>query len=339
MAELSTAAMTLAEHAKRFGPDGKYDAAIVELLSQTNEINDDMLWREGSLPNGDQATIRVGLPISFYRLTNQGTPTSTSKTAQITEQIAMLSSRSQVDKKVADMNGNSAALRSDEGIAHMESQGQQFTETLFYGSASNPEEIVGFSNRYNSTTAGNGQNVILGGGAGADNSSIWLIGWGGRSIHGIFPRGAKTGLSHESLGLQDAFDADNNRFRAYMDEYGQDFGLMIRDWRYAVRICNLDISVIIGDPTGATVNILELMLRAVHRLPTTNGASTDRGVVGVTPAFYCNRTIAEMLDIQAMNKSNLLLKVGNEEGNQKLSLRGIPIKTVDALTEAEDLVA
>ncbi len=339
MAALSTAAMTLAEHAKRFGPDGKYDAAIVELLSQTNEINDDMLWREGSLPNGDQATIRTGLPTSYYRLTNQGTPDSTSKTAQITEQIAMLSSRSTVDKKVADMNGNSSDLRKDEGIAHMESMGQTFTETLFYGDSSTPEEIVGFSNRYNSTTAGNGENVILGGGAGADNSSIWLIGWGARSVHGIFPRGAKTGLTHESLGLQDAFDASNNRYRAYMDEYGHDFGLMIRDWRYVVRIANIDISVLIADPDGSTTNLIELMLGAIHHLPTTSGSSSDRGVVGIQPSFYCNRTIAKMIDIQAMNKSNLQLKVGNEEGNQKTTLRGIPIATVDALTEAESLVS
>lgn len=335
MATLSTTAMTLAEHAKRLDPDGT-TAQVVELLSQTNEIVPDMLWREGSLPNGDRATVRTGLPDVFFRLTNQGTPPSTAKTAQITEQVAMLHGRSSIDKKVAEMNGNTNALRRDEGMAFLEAMEQKFSDTLIYGSAANPEEIVGLANRYSSLSAVNGANIIDAGGTGSDNSSIWLIGWGGRSIHGIFPRAGKAGIDHENLGLQDEFDANNRRYRAFMDEWGWDFGLMVRDWRYAVRIANIDISVLVADPTAATTNLLELMLSAIHHLPTTKGkASMDKGVVGVTPMFYTNRTIGEMLDIQAMNKGNLHLKVGNEEGNEKISLRNIPIHTVDALTEAE----
>lgn len=334
MAGLSTAAMTLAEHAKRLDPDGK-TAAVVELLSQTNEIVQDMLWREGNLPMGDQATVRTGLPEVFFRLTNQGVPSSTSKTAQITEQCALLNGRSEVDKVVAEMNGNLNQLRADEGAAFMEALNQKFADTLFYGSAANPEEIVGLANRYSDLGAQNGENIIDAGGTGSDNSSIWLIGWGARTVHGIFPRASKAGISHENLGLQDAFDANNDRFRAYMDDWDWKFGVQVRDWRYAVRIANIDISAIVADPDGTTTNLVELMLDAVHHLPTTSGSSSDRGVVGISPMFYANRTIAKMLDIQAMNKSNLHLKVGNEEGNQKVSLRGIPIHTVDALTEAE----
>jgi len=335
MATLSTTAMTLMEHAKRLDPDGT-TAAVVELLSQTNEINDDMLWREGNLPFGDQATVRTGLPDVFFRLVNEGVPSSTSKTAQIKEQVAILNGRSVVDKTVAEMNGNLGSLRADEGMAFTEALSQKFATTLFYGSAANPEEIVGLANRYNDLSAQNGENIIDAGGTGSDNSSIWLIGWGARSVHGIFPRAARAGVTHENLGLQDEFDANNNRFRAYMDEWDWKFGLQVRDWRYAVRIANIDISVLIGDPDGSTTNVLELMLDAIHHLPTTSGkASMDKGVVGIQPSFYMNRTLAKMLDIQAMNKSNLHLKVGNEEGNQKVSFRGVPIGTVDALTEAE----
>ena len=334
MAALSTAALTLGEHAKRLDPDGK-TGQVVELLSQTNEIIPDMLWREGNQPMGDQAIVRTGLPDVYFRLTNQGTPSSTSKTAQVTEQCALLNGRSSVDKVVAEMNGNVNMLRADEGAAFMESLNQKFSDTVFYGSSANPEEIVGLANRYSDLSAENGENIIDAGGSGADNTSVWLVGWGGRSVHGIFPRASKAGVSHENMGLQDEFDASNNRYRAYMDEWDWKFGLQVRDWRYVVRIANIDVSVLIADPTGATTNLLELMLNAVHHLPTTSGASTDRGVVGVTPVFYANRTIAKMLDIQAMNKSNLHLTAGNEEGDQKIKLRGIPIKTVDALTEAE----
>ena len=62
-------------------------------------------------------------------------------------------------------------------------------------------------------------------------------------------------------------------------------------------------------------------------------------MANIKPSFYANRTIAEMLDIQAMNKSNLQLNVGNEEGDRKIRLRGIPIATVDALTETEATIS
>jgi hypothetical protein len=35
---------------------------IVEMLSQVNEILDDMLWVEGNLPTGHKTTVRTGLP-------------------------------------------------------------------------------------------------------------------------------------------------------------------------------------------------------------------------------------------------------------------------------------
>jgi hypothetical protein len=207
---------------------------------------------------------------------------------------------------------------------------QEMAATMFYGSAANPEEFVGLSNRYVSTSDANGQNIILAGGAQSDNSSVWLVGWGLRTVHGIFPDGSTAGLVHEDLGVGDAFDSSNNRFRAYMDRYTWKCGLVVKDWRYAVRIANIDISTLIADPTGSTTNLLNYFLKAIHRLPS---------LQGIKPAFYANRTIKEMLDIQAMNKSNLLLNIGQEEGRAKLTFRGIPVRTCDALTESESVVS
>ena len=53
MATLSSTALTLADWAKRVDDDYK-TAAIVELLSQSNEILDDMLIVEGNLPDRAQ---------------------------------------------------------------------------------------------------------------------------------------------------------------------------------------------------------------------------------------------------------------------------------------------
>jgi len=338
MATLSSTVLTLADWAKRLDPDGK-TAKTVEILSQTNEILNDMLFKEGNLPTGEQTTIRTGLPTVYYRLMNQGVPKSKSTTAQVVETAAMLSARSEVDEDEANLNGNVNAYRMDEAMAFVEAMSQRMATTLFYGSAANPEEFVGFAPRYNDLSATNAQNIITAGGSGSDNSSIWLVGWGQRTVMGIFPKGSKAGMDHQDLGLGDAFDSNNDRFRAYMDLWKWSNGLVVKDWRYAVRIPNIDISDLVGQ-TGtqaltASTSIIKLMARAIDRLPS---------MAGINPAFYVNRTVASHLRLIALEKSSSAVTIEpglNQLGDSIFTLRflGVPVRIVDALTEAEAVVA
>ena len=80
MAVLGSNVATLADIAKRTDPDGKI-SSIVELLSQTNEMLPDMLWKEGNLATGERTTVRTGLPTVAWRLLNQGVQPSKSTTA------------------------------------------------------------------------------------------------------------------------------------------------------------------------------------------------------------------------------------------------------------------
>lgn len=86
MAALGTSVLTLSDWAKRLDPQGKVPS-IVELLSQTNEILDDMLWREGNLPTGHRINCRTGLPTVAWRLLNAGVQPSKSTTSQIDEAV------------------------------------------------------------------------------------------------------------------------------------------------------------------------------------------------------------------------------------------------------------
>ena len=61
MATIGSTALTYADWAKRVD-DGYKIASIIEILSQTNEILDDILVVEGNLPTGHKTTIRSGLP-------------------------------------------------------------------------------------------------------------------------------------------------------------------------------------------------------------------------------------------------------------------------------------
>src|SRR6516164_6213043 len=113
---MANAFLSLADWARRVDPDGSI-AEIAELLSQCNEIFDDMLWAEGNLPTGHKTTIRTGLPKGTWRMLYQGVPYTKSTTAQITKGVGMLEAYSQVDKKLAELNGDVAEFRMSEDDA------------------------------------------------------------------------------------------------------------------------------------------------------------------------------------------------------------------------------
>lgn len=332
MAVLSSNALTLADHAKRLDPSGKI-SLVVELLAQTNELLDDMLWIEGNLPTGHRSTVRTGLPTVYWKLLNQGVQPSKSLTAQVDEQCGMLEAWSEVDKDVAELNGNVNAFRLSEASAFIEAMNQEMASTFFYGNAGTaPEEFNGLAIRYSDSTATSGQNVIKAGGAGSDNSSIWLVVWGERTVHGVFPKGTKAGLGHEDLGLQTVQTSTSvagTRLRAYQDRFHWKVGVCLKDWRYAVRIANIDISNLVAKSSAA--DLIDLMIKAIHRIPNLNAGK---------PVFYMNRTCFEMLDIQ--RRDDVVsggLNYAEVDGKLIPHFRGIPVKKCDALLENEAVVS
>ena len=333
MATLGTNVLTLADWAKRLDPDGKVPS-IVELLSQTNEVLLDMLFKEGNLATGERTTVRTGLPTVAWRLLNQGVQPSKSRTAQIDESCGMLEAWSEVDKKLADLNDNTASFRLSEALAFIEAMNQEMASTLFYGNSSiAPEEFNGLSVRYSDLSAANAQNIVSAGGSGSDNSSIWLLVWSAHSLFGVFPKGSKAGLTHEDHGeqtIETTAGIAGTRMRGYQDQWIWDCGVVLKDWRYAVRIPNIDISNLVGESSAA--NLRKLMVKAMHRIPNIRMGRA---------AWYVNRTTAEYLDIQAIDSVSTGggTTPGNLDGVPIQRFRGLPLRTCDALLETEAVVS
>lgn len=333
MAVLAQNALTLQEWAKRLDPDGK-TSSIVELLSQTNEILQDMVFVEGNLPTGHRMSMRTGLPAAYWRLLNQGVQPSKSATAQVDIQCGTLESWSEVDVELAKLNGNTAAFRLSEAQAFIEAMNQEMASTLIYGNSGlAPEEFNGLAVQYSSLSAANAQNIISGSGAGSDNTSIYLVCWGQNTVHGVFPKGSKAGLSHMDHGevtVETSAGIAGTRLRAYQDQWSWKTGLCVKDWRYAVRIANIDVSNLVAKSSAA--DITELMIKAYHRIPAMGMGKC---------AFYMNRTVKQMLDIQRRDdvQSGGSLVYNDVDGKLVPSFRGIPIRTVDAILETEAVVS
>lgn len=329
MATVGAGDLTLSDWARR--QENNKVAKIVEILNETNLILDDMQWLEGNLPTGHKTTIRSGLPSVTWRLLNYGVQPSKSRTVQVTDTCGMLEAYAEVDKALADLNGNSAEFRLSEDRAFMESMNQEMAATLFYGNtASDPEKFMGLAPRYASTSAENGGNVLLGGGTGSDNTSIWLVTWGPNTCHGIFPKGQITGLQMKDLGEVTLEDAAGGKYQGYRSHYKWDAGLTLRDWQYVVRIANIDISNLTKDASGDSADLIDLMVQAIETIP----------VVGMgRPVFYANKTITSYLRRQITNKSNVHLSLDEVAGKRVLSFDGIPVKKCDQLVNAETLIS
>lgn len=329
MGALATTHPTLLDITKRMDPDGKIDT-IAEILNQTNEILDDMVWVEGNLPTGHRTTIRTGLPTPTWRKLYGGVQPTKSTTVQVTDSVGMLEAYAEVDKALADLNGNTAAFRLSEDRAHLEGMNQEFASTLFYGSeTTEPEAFTGFGARFNDQSAANGENILTDAATpdGNDNTSIWLVVWGPNTVHGIYPKGSKAGLNMEDKGQVtiESIDGQGGRMEAYRTHYRWDCGLSVRDWRYVVRI-NIDQENLVKNAASGP-DLVDLMTQAVELVP-----SLSMG----RPAFYVNRSVRSFLRRQIANKvAASTLTIEQVAGKHVTMFDGIPVRRCDAITNTE----
>ncbi|MDR2488768.1 MAG: hypothetical protein LBD42_04675 [Desulfovibrio sp.] len=326
MAVIGDTVATLGDIAKRLDANGKIDK-IVEMLNQTNEVLDDMMFREGNLPTGHKTTIRTGMPSAAWRLLNYGVQQSKSKTQQVTDTCGMLEAYAEVDKDLADLNGNTGEFRLSEDRAFLEAMNQEMARTLFYGDTSrNPERFLGLAPRFSTldkSKAPTAVNVIDAGGTGNNLTSIWLVCWGDQTVFGIYPKGSKAGFQHNDKGQVTLKDKDNGQYEGYRTHYKWDIGLVLRDWRYVARIVNIDLATITDE------KLIQLLIEASELLP-------DQRLG--RPVFYMNRRTRTRLRNARLNKNNVQLTPENVEGKKVIAFDEIPVKRCDAIELTEKQV-
>lgn len=329
---LSVTNPTLLDFITSLDPNDKI-ARVIEILNKTNEVLDDMVMIEGNLLTGHQTTIRTGIPTPTWRKLYGGVQPTKSTRVKITDSCGMLENYGEVDKALADLNGNTAAFRLSENMPILEGFNQEISDSLFYANEdTEPEAFTGLAPRFNSLSAQNSPNIITGGSSDTDNTSIWLIVWGENTVHGIYPKGSKAGFQMEDKGQVtiENVDGSGGRMEAYRTHYRWDVGLTVRDWRYIVRAPNIEISALLKTAaTGADlVDIMAQMLEAVQDL--------NMG----RPAFYCNRTIKSMLRRQIVNKvASSTLTMDQVAGKHVMTFDGVPVRRCDSITNTEALVA
>lgn len=322
---------TLNDWAKRTNPDGSIATRVAELLSQDSSILMQAPAFAANEKLGHRETLRTVLPSAHVRRFNKGVPAGKSRTAQVTDNIAMYEARSQVDERLARINGNTEQWRFSEESAFLEGMSQNLVRDLLYGNnKTNPDQISGIATRYSSLTTPNIKDQIIdAGGTGSTNTSIYLIGWGEDTVNLRYPpnESGMDPINVRDLGEDDVRDADGNEFRALKTLFEANLGLSVKDYRYIVRIANIDVNQLTDD--GAQVDLWNLLTKASKKIHNLNRCR---------PYFYMNRTVETYLDLQAQNKKNIQLTPMTVDGMDYEAWRKIPFTREDAILDTEDRV-
>ncbi|HXA22765.1 MAG TPA: hypothetical protein VNW90_10720 [Acetobacteraceae bacterium] len=344
MAVLGATSYTLADWAQEQDPDGR-TPVIIDLLSQANEILDDMVWLEGNLVTGHRGTVRTSLPSPTPRPMNVGVPNAKATSAVISATCGNFEAYSLIDKDLADLNGNTAGFRLNQDKGFFEGMSQYMAGLLFYGYAPTaPATFTGLAPYYSTVTLANAQtanNVLDMGGVGSTNTSLWLTSWSQDTCHGIFPKGKKAGVQHVDMGEWPVQDASLGWYQAYRSHFKWEAGLFIADWRFQVRAGNIDVTTLSGTQAPNIINALDRMLERPPRLmssaASTTSVTTPSGTVatGDRSVLYANRIVRTWLRIQVHSKPNLLLNYDNVDGKPILSYCGLPFRTVDQVLSTE----
>jgi hypothetical protein len=330
---LSATNLSLLDVARRLNPDGSA-AVIAEILSQNNEILDDIPFIEGNTETGMKTTVRSALPTATWRSLNQGVVRTKSTTNQIIENCGMLEAYSDIDKDLALMARDTNAFRFQEDKGHIEGMNQQMAEALFYGDTTlYPDRFVGIAPRYYSlATTVNVHGQIIDALGTTNLTSIYLVGWGSDSVYGIYPKNSQAGLIQQDLGEVTVLDASSNPYQGYRTHFQWKMGLCVRDYRFVVRIANIDTVALAtaGDTSDTSANLIKYMCQAIDLIP----AGTSKMV------FYCSNSVRSMLRVKFLSKSNVHITLNELQGpggikRPGLQFMGIPVRRVDQISSAE----
>lgn len=330
MATVGNTYLTLADVRKRQDPNDQ-QAAIIEMLAQTNAAVQDATAVECNDGTSHLTTVRSGIPQATWRMLYQGVQPSKSTTMQVRDTVGMVEAWSEVDSKLVELSSSPGALRLSEAAAFIEGMNQQMEQTLFYGDqATAPAKFTGLAPRLNSLTAESGSQIVDAGGTGSTNTSIFIVGWSPATVSLLYPKGSQAGLQRDDKGKQTKTLSDGSILDVHREKFAWDIGLTVRDWRYLSRVANIDVNGLsISAATGA--NLMDNLVKAYWRLH-------RRKLIGGNFAIYCNATVMEFLDHQSRRANanvHLTWDQGNGGSEPVLRFRGMPIRQSDAILNTE----
>ncbi|MEM6668553.1 MAG: major capsid protein [Pseudomonadota bacterium] len=345
MATVNASYMTLADRAQAEHKDGG-TATVVEMMSRSSPF----LATAPSIPcnEGKQhlTVQRTGLPQGTWTALYEGVQPEKSRRSQVKDSTAMLEGESAIDSRLLDLVKDPAMARLDESAAFIEGMSQTMETAIVYSDLSNPKKFLGLSPRFSSSSAQNGAQLVNAGGSQSDNMSVWFITWAPQVCTLIYPEGVDElamGVKRKDKGEHRVNDANGNPYYQMIDHFTFHNGVSVPDWRYVVRICNIDYSSLIAG--SSTASILGWMRSAYFKLRARGYVGGDNqhlgNIVNGKTCIYAHRDFIEWYEaaLTAAGQEVKPMEVSQGFYQAASSYRGIPIYECDALLTTEAAIS
>ncbi|MFU8927759.1 major capsid protein [Acinetobacter puyangensis] len=327
---------TLADVAYNIGTNSKV-GKIIEVLNQRQDLLDDAVVLEANSGTHNKTSVRTGLPKGTWRKLNYGVQPEKTARVQVTDSTGQLTTYSEIDKTLYDLQGSNAPQwRSEEDAGFVEGLSQEVMRNIIYGDTTgNVSTFNGLAIRYNNkidpetgVAPANAANIIDAGGTGSNNTSIFIVQWDQTKTHLFYPQGTQAGLDIQDKGQVTLEDETGGRYEGLRTYFQWDVGLAVRDWRSVVRIANIDATLLKKDAsTGA--NLIDLLDDALSLLPLAGSSRV---------AIYMNRTVNNALKGQTTYFKNVRLTLEDFRGDGKRKIPmydGVPIRICDVILNTE----
>ena len=312
---------SLVELAKRVDPKGNM-ADLIDLLAENNPMLEEAYWLEANDLNSHEFTQIISEPAPGFGRINKDIPFSGSQTRQVVEPICYIPDALKVDSRLLKKSGNAAKFMKDEAEIHVRALGKAAHKALLYGNRGvDPDAINGFMTRLNTLSM---DNVLDGGGSGADTASILCIKWGRGGVYLAYPKGFSRFI--EETGPEKVWVSDTNGQGGKWVEimtWGLNAGICIEKPRNIQRIANIE--------TSGSSNIFneDLLIEALDNMDDTDGA-----------VIYVPKKIMTQMKIRLKDKNNVNFTQDEAWGRRNiLHFQGVPIKTCDQMLITETAIA
>lgn len=336
MATKGTRNPTLRDLANGLKSDGTFDSDIVELVLEANsDLLADAVVKEANGTDNDRTTIRTGLAEATWTAFYEGVQPSKGSKKQVSNSIGRLESMIQVDRSLIEDSPNGKEEMLDEAFVHAETMGNEVADCIFYGNVkTNAKKFNGLApiyNAYGGTDKMQASYYCISSKrtASPDSTklrSIFLIGWGRRGAHLIYPKGSRGGLQRDPVTDETVTQADGSRLKVKEQFFKWLVGLTVKDFRACGRICNIESNTL----STLDVDLGEYMLQLKSRCKGT----------GLKMVFYMPDSVYEWLAIKTRRQVLVTsFSFKDVAGEMVMHFDGIPIRKLDCLETNETAVA
>lgn len=284
------------------------------------------------------------------RRTDQGTPTA--RIANEGAQEIKASSEQVIDIPVHFENvikpdplflkkfNTPEAWKAEEVRAIFQAYAEVYTDQIISGDSQDDpgREIDGLAKRLGSLPADENDvtdryhTVRSAGGAGADNTSIYVLGLGKMGCYGLYEKNGKAGFQMRQLPEQ-LIPLGSGDIVCSPISVSWDVGFCATNYRMMGRLANIDYSDLSDDASTGT-NLMNELTRLIN--------STKVHTGGVTPILLANESIITFFENQRRNFGGNGVNDPNSDIGKMGALttfKGIPFIQTDAIGVAESVVS